>query len=294
MTRRIPLADLGSYARALRRSVLLRSGLAVGAVALLGLALLSALALRDRPAQILPPGSSGIIVLDVSSSITSDTYRQIEAALRTASTSDERYGLVLFSDTAYEALPPGTRAREVGRFRRYFEPLHESVTPAGYPPISIGSLAFPANPWRDTFSGGTRISTGLRLARAVASRDGLEQPSVLLVSDLADDGSDLPALGQAIAGFRRDGIDLRVLALSPSAQDKQLFERVLRHPGALREAAKPPRTLDEQSDEPALRAAAPVTLVIAAAVLLLLLAVNEWWSAPLTWGATRRPAGGRA
>jgi len=37
-----------------------------------------------------------------------------------------------------------------------------------------------------------------------------------------------------------------------------------------------------------------VALVIAAAVLLLLLAVNEWWSAPLTWGATRRPAGGRA
>jgi hypothetical protein len=68
----------------------------------------------------LPAHSSAIVVLDVSASISADTYSRIGATLSSLARSDGRYGLVVFSDQAYEALPPGTPASDLQPLVRYY------------------------------------------------------------------------------------------------------------------------------------------------------------------------------
>ena len=107
-------------------------------------------------------GSDGIVVLDLSASISSDTYAEIGTTLSTLASSGGHYGLVLFSSVAYEALPPGTPARELEPFVRFFR-VH-SPGP-GFAPV------FPVNPWTQSFSEGTAISRGLDLAHSIVVRD---------------------------------------------------------------------------------------------------------------------------
>ena len=49
-------------------------------------------------------------MLDLSASITADTYSRIHQTLQQLVARGGRYGLVVFSNIAYEALPPGTPA----------------------------------------------------------------------------------------------------------------------------------------------------------------------------------------
>ena len=74
-----------------------------------------------------------------------------------------RFGLVLFSDTAYEAIPPGTPSEALRPLVRYFT-LRPARTEGFLP-------TFPVNPWANSFSAGTKISTGLELARGVIIDD---------------------------------------------------------------------------------------------------------------------------
>ena len=76
-------------------------------------------------------------------------------------------GLVLFSDTAYQALPPGTPVAELGPFERFFR-----VAPPTTPGLQPQP---PRSPWTSSFSAGTRISTGLSLALDVLQRDHVAQ-----------------------------------------------------------------------------------------------------------------------
>ena len=124
-------------------------------------------------------------MLDVSASISTDTYSRIGGTLPRSRDSGGRFGLVVFSDQAYEALPPGTPAADLAPLVRYFT-LPQQTQP-GFAPT------FPPNPWRATFSAGTRISAGLELAHRIALEDKPRRPTVVLVSDLDDDPSDLHA-----------------------------------------------------------------------------------------------------
>lgn len=226
----IPLADLGRLkdaARRTRRLRLLAAGVVVGAAAL---ALVVSLGTHPRATAFLPQGTDGIVVLDVSASISNETYGGIAATLDRLARSRGRYGLVLFSDTAYQALPPGTPARELGTFERFFD-VPRQTTPGGAP------LA-PANPWSDQFSAGTRISTGLQLALDVIRARHLGRPGVVLVSDLDDDAGDIEALTNVALAYRKLGIPLRVVGLSPSPEDQRLLTRLLEHPSDLRPAAQ--------------------------------------------------------
>ena len=72
-----------------------------------------------------------------------------------------RAGLILFSDTAYQALPPGTPVTELGSFERFFR-IARPTSPGLQPQP-------PRSPWTSSFSAGTRISTGLSLALDVAA-----------------------------------------------------------------------------------------------------------------------------
>ena len=267
----LPLADAAPLRRLARRTAVER---ALAATALVALVLAAAAAGRNPElgrSTFVRPGSDGIVVLDLSASISSDTYERIGATLADLADSGGRFGLVVFSDVAYEALPPGTPADELRPFVRYFT-LPKQTQPGFLP-------EFPKNPWTDTFSGGTRISTGLELAQEVAVGAQLRRPAYLLVSDLDDDPVDLPRLRRLLTEFEREGASVQIVSLNASPEDERFFNRVLRGPKDIRPARLP----GDRAEQPD-RAAFPVLLAVAALAAVVLLAANELRYARLSWG----------
>lgn len=270
---RIPLASTAGLAPAIRLHRALRLALGGVAAALTVTALVLALGRDGDAARFLPTDAGGVVVLDVSTSVGDDAHRQIYEVLGEAARSGDRFGLIVFSDTAYEALPPGTPSRELEAFRRFFDP----ASPLG-PGLPGGRSP---TPWAISFTGGTKISSGLGLAREVLERDGIRDGGVVLVSDLEDDQEDYAPLAETLIGYRRDEVPLRVVALEPAPPDRALFEQLLPQ-GAVAEAARP-----GQAEAVALtRSGTPAGLVLAVLAALLALAVNELWCGRLVW----RPA----
>jgi hypothetical protein len=282
---RVPLADARPLRSLLLRGRILRVVLALVLVASVVLAIAESMRLRAQPAPVALPNTSAILVVDISSSITSTVYRQIEHTLHTAARSGDRYGLVVFSDVAYEALPPGSPGEELDAYRRFFTPVLPESRP-GSPSPTASELTFPANPWATSFSGGTRISTGLALALRVLEREQIVDPSVTLVSDLADDASDVPTLAIVLGQYDLRRIPLRIVALSPAQPDRALFQSLLSGNGRIEEAPTPPRSAATpliEVDE----TGSPRTLIVLAAALLAALALNELALGRLTWRTSR-------
>jgi hypothetical protein len=271
----IPLADARGLLPLARRTAAVRAGAAAGLVALVVAAILVGREPHTRESTLLPARSDGIIVLDLSASISSDTYSRIGAALGDLAASRGRYGLVVFSDTAYEAFPSGTRSDALLPLVRFFR-VRPQQTPGLLP-------TFPVNPWTHAFSAGTRISTGLDLARSMIIDDRIEKPAVLLVSDLDDDPSDLPKVTSLALAYRREGISLDVVALNPSVEDERLFRRLIGGSGSFTRARLPA----EREAKNAAHTPFPVWLAALAVAVALGLAAHELWAARLTWG--RRP-----
>lgn len=260
----VPLADVQALRAAAARTLLERA-LFVGTVGVLAIA--AVLAAREpalRTESLVPQSSNGIVVLDLSASISADTHRRIRSTLLRLASGGGRYGVVVFSDAAYEALPPGTDPSELQRIARYFD-------------TGQGQLSDP-NPWSVAFSAGTRISAGLQLARSLVDRDRLGKPAVLLVSDLDDDPADVPRLRRELEQLQRRGLVIRVVGLNPAPEDERFFARLLAEPDALRRA-----TLDAPSAGSA-RAHFPLALVAVGVLLALALAGYELWRARLRWG----------
>jgi len=271
----IPIADAAAFDASVGRTRLLRGGLAAALLVAVAGAFAAAPGSSGQ-GSIVPPGTSPVVVLDVSASVSSDRqHRAIAAALRDLADSPGRLGLVLFSDVAYEALPPGTAAAELRPLVRYFEQLARERK----------RRALPAAPWSDSLSGGTKIWAGLALAREMLRRDRIEDGSVVLISDLADAPNDRAQLADAIVSYVRDSIPLRVVALDPDPGDERLFRGFLERPGAL------VRVEDRGGGGhgPSERGRFPAALVAAGAVLMLLLAVNEHALGALSWRGRRSP-----
>ena len=226
--RPIPYGELEAVSALTRRTRALRALLALAALAAaVGVVVLGR---GDaRSAALLPPGSDGLVVLDLSASISTDTYARIGTTLDRLAGSGGRYGLIVFSDTAYLALPPGTPARELGAFARRFD----------VPARTGGTLAVPTSPWTDSFSAGTKISTGLQLALDTIRARRLGRPAVLLVSDLDDDAADLERLAGTALVYQRLGIPVRVVSLNASPEDERYVARLLRRPTDLSVATLP-------------------------------------------------------
>jgi hypothetical protein len=269
----IPLADARSFAPQARRTLAVRAVLALGAI---GLAVAAATQVPGARAshEALASSSDSIVVLDVSSSISGDTYARISNTLERLIASRRRYGLVFFSDVAYQALPAGSPASELRGVLRYFLPQ----------PRPGGKLRLVApSPWSDTFSSGTNISSGLLLADAIVRRDHLRRTGVLLVSDLADEPSDVVAETQAAVQLQNDRIPLRVVALNPAPDDRDYWAQLLGNPRLLTNA---PARRTAVRAAPATRRADvsapfPWALVGASLGLLALLALTEAWGPPL-------------
>jgi hypothetical protein len=265
----IPLADAPALRRSARLTVITCGALAAAAVGL-GLAFL--LVSRQPHTQSivqLPTNADTVLALDLSSSISADTFSRIGGTLATLSRSDARIGLVAFSDQAYEALPPGTPAADLAPLVRYFT-LPRQRQPGFLP-------SFPPNPWQSTFTGGTRISAGMELAHqiAVATR---RRATVVLLSDLDDDPGDLPRLASVLLAFRRDRVPVRIVGLDPSPSDAALFRRLL---GPNTPIVQAP-TLDQLP--PHDRTAFPWTLVALTAAAASAIALGALWAPRLEWG----------
>jgi len=224
----IPFGELDAIAPATRRTLALRVLLGLAAVAT-AVAVVVLSRGETTPQALLPAGSDGLVVLDLSASISSDTYARIGGTLDRLADSGGRYGLIIFSDTAYLALPPGTPAAQLRPFARRFD----------VPARTTGAITVPTNPWTRSFSAGTKISTGIELALDAIREQRLGRPAVLLVSDLDDDAGDRERLTSTALSFRRLGIPARVVGLNPSLEDERYMERLLDRPADLSSAAAP-------------------------------------------------------
>jgi hypothetical protein len=223
--RTIELADFRAFAAAVRRSTRLRAGILALAVLLAIVACLAAPRSATPPPPLVKKGSTALVVVDVSASISSDTYARIASTLDRLRRGGGKVGLVLFSDTAYQALPPGTPAAELASFERFFV-VKQQAQPGLQPQP-------PHSPWTDTFSAGTRISTGLELALQVIREEQVPHPQVLLISDLDDDTTDLESLTSVALAYRHLGVPIDVAGLNPSPQDAAYMQRLLPHGGSI-------------------------------------------------------------
>ena len=271
MSSDIPLADAPAFrTRAIATRVALAALAAAAAAAALGV-LLSSRSPHSQTLVALPSKANVVVVLDLSASISSDSFSRIGGTLRALSQTSEHVGLVVFSDDAYEALPTGTPAADLAPLVRYF------TLPAQSEPGFMPS--FPANPWANTFTAGTVISSGLELAIdiAVAQRP---RAAVMLVSDLDDDPSDLPALAAVAEVARHDAVPIRILGLNPSPADIEYFATLF-GPNAPIVAAP---TIEQAA--PTARTPFPWLLVLLTLAAAIALALREGWAPRLAWRRT--------
>lgn len=265
----IPLGDLRRLRSLRRRTAVVRAALVVVLVALVAAVAAVSVHAQSPTLRFLPRGSTGIVVLDLSASISTDTYERIGETLRELGHTNGRYGLVVFSDVAYEALPPGTPSAALLPYARYFT----------LPPAPSGFLPqFPTNPWTNSFSGGTRIASGLALALRLIREEHVQHPAVVLVSDLDDDGGDIKTLAGVALAYRQANIPVHVVALNPQPKDQQLFERLLEQAATVEHARLPGEKVK------ATGARVPPLLAALVVAVALALAVNELWGARLVWG----------
>ncbi len=272
-----------------RRTRWLRIALAAAALGLLLGAFGLARNLHALPTSYFATGSGGIVVLDLSTSVDAQKSQRVMRVLQSLAETEGRIGLVVFSDSAYEMLPPDTRSEELRPMLRFFDQGAAGFGgPRGFGGRGGGNPSpNPArpreeSPWSLAFRGGTRISTGLAEARQVIAREGDRSLSVLLLSDLDDSGFDTAALTEELTTYERDGIRLRVIPLFPAQEDRKMFTAIagkgvlVDRPELLRNT-----TVRERLT---LVGSSPWALVCVGAVLLGLLALNERWCARLTWG----------
>jgi hypothetical protein len=285
-SRGLPTSATAELGREHRRTRAVRLALAAVALALLVVAILVSRDLHALPTSYFATGSGGVVVLDLSTSVDELKAQRAQRVLRSMAETEGRVGLVVFSDTAYEMLPPDTRSEELRPLLRFFAPppgfrrdrfgfrTRRNAQPPPQPrPIET--------PWSLSFRGGTKISTGLAEARAVIHREGNPRLSVLLLSDLDDSGFDTSALIEELNAYDRDGIELRVIPLFPAQEDIDLFQRIAGKDALVQRAELVRNT--SVKEELTLVGSSPWALVWILAALLGLLALNERFCAGLSW-----------
>jgi hypothetical protein len=258
----IPLAAPGAIVRRARQTWVVRIALAIALVVTLVLAFLSSRTPKSSDA-LLPDGRSSIVALDLSWSVSSRNAALVGQTLSSFARSGRKLGLVLFSDTAYEALPPGTSSDALKPFARIFTDRKNDL-----------------NPWRATFSAGTKIGVALERARLMLHEAHVANGSVVLISDLDDSPADEPDLARALVTYQREGIPIRMVGINPVAEDVRYFQAAL-GPGG---GSVTTVGTDKATEIQQAGGAFPVGLVVAAGLIALLLALNEQALGRLTWG----------
>lgn len=257
-TRSIPTPDAAALRGARLRTGAVRIVLVALACGLLGAAFLSARSLEPRSSELTPGGRSGVVVIDLSLSIVSRDYAQVRGVLERLIRADNPMGLVVFSDTAYELLPPRTPAKELRPLLRFFT-------------VRGGEL--PPNPWTPSFQAGTRISSALQLAQDMLVRDRVAPASILLISDLESAPSDFGPLGQVLSRIEQTSTTVRVVPLSSSSDSIAFFGRLLGNDAFVNPVE--PNAGAVPLLDVALSGESPRWLLLAAALCLVALAAHE-------------------
>ncbi|HUF01696.1 MAG TPA: vWA domain-containing protein [Gaiellaceae bacterium] len=239
------------------RTLVLRAALGLALLATLAVASLIARSEDVRQAPLVPHGRTGIMVLDVSASTSETAFAQ---TIQKLATGDERVGLIAFSDTAYELLPPGSPGKELLPLLRYFLPGEDGSEPPAQ------------NPW-DAFRAGTRISEGLRLAGEVFSREGVRDGSILLVSDFEILPDEIQRVADQVALLRGDGVEVRLVPLNPTPERRARMNAILGGAAVLRDETPDAEVRAPESES--LAALAPWAFVGVVALLVAVLTANE-------------------
>ncbi len=264
----VALADLEELHTRAQRTAVVRIVLALALVGTLALLFDVARSAGAGRAAVFPEGTNtGVVVLDMSASISGPTYARVATTLRGIVDANQSIGLVMFSDSAYELLPPNSPPGALLQFIPFFTPLRYY----GSTPI------FGQTPW-DTFSGGTRIATGLDMARKALLRAKVPHGAILLVSDLDDTNSDQGLLTDEARRLRTAHIPVRVVPLFPAAADVRFFSALFG-----RNVFVDPRVFTHTAKRHAESVAAPApwALLLLGGLLVILLAGNERWNGRL-------------
>ena len=264
----VPLADLPRVRFPLQRTSLVRVLLAAAVAGTFSLLFLTARSAGAGRAAVFPEGiDTGVVALDMSASISGPTYSRVATTLRGIANANQSVGLVMFSDSAYELLPPNSPPGALVQFIPYFVPVRYF----GSTPV------FSQSPW-DTFMGGTRVATGLEMARAALERAGVRHGAILLVSDLDDSNSDQGLLDQEALTLREQHIPVRIVPLFASEHNVNLFRALFGDSSIV-----DPRVFTHTATRRAASVAAtqPWTLLLLGGALVLLLAGNERWNGRL-------------
>jgi Mg-chelatase subunit ChlD len=244
-----------------RRTRLVWTALAGATLAALAVFAVQARAQPETPA-ILSPGTDAVVVVDLSGSAlaSSEGISRVLGAL--ARDPRRHLGLVVFSESAYEALPPST---PVAGLKGWLE-LFRQNTPWEYP-------------WSPSFASGTVISSGLVLARRILRRDHVSHPHVILVSDLADADPDLQKLSTVVAEYQRERIDLRIIKVTPGSTPDTGSASSLPNASFVADAAS--RIVDPTA--PSGSGMLPLLLAVLVCLVAGLALANELALHPLSW-----------
>jgi hypothetical protein len=274
----IPLAEVASFRRIARRTAVVRLVLAVALALAAAAAVTEAQRLDVGESTLFAPGASGVLVLDLSSSIDAAPPAEISGVMRRLVDAGGRAGLVLFSDVAYEALPSNASTDELRPYLRFFRRV---------PDLSRAQRILPrfrnrriVTPWSRSFRGGTRISAGLEVARRMI-RDSSGPKQVMLVSDLNDSLFDISSLSAALLEYRRDGIRLRIVPINATGDSRAFFAKRVGRSAFVRRAEF--QRVREQTDTRTTAGTSPAVLVVLTVLLAGLLGLNELWCGRLGW-----------
>lgn len=258
----VGIADLKELNTQVRRTALVRVVLALALLGTLALAYDVARSAGTGRAAVFPEGTStGVVALDMSASISGPVYARVATTLEGIVNANQSIGLIMFSDTAYELLPPNSPPSALLQFVQFFTPIR----------FYGGMPIFEQSPW-DTFMGGTRVASGLEMARKALIGAKVKHGAILLVSDLDDATSDRGLLADEALLLRSKHIPVRIVPLFASASNIQFF-------GALfgRRAFVDPSVFTHTAQRHAqpIAAPAPWGLLLLGALLVVLLAGNE-------------------
>ena len=262
------LGDLPGLRRWADRTTVVRVGLALALAATLsGAILLGRSAGSGRPA-LLPEGrKTGVVVVDMSGSVSGGRFKAVAAVLRGLAVANQAMGLVMFSDSAYELLPPNSPTSSLLAFEHFFDP---QAAGNGEPP-------FGTTPW-DQFSAGTRISSGLSMGRQALLRAGVTHGALVLISDLADSSTDQQSLVAEASALKKAHIPVRIIPANATPANEAVFAALFGRSSFVRPSAY--RTTVSEKIQP-VASSWPLALIFVGAVLVGLLATNELFNTRL-------------
>jgi hypothetical protein len=276
----IPLAEIASFQRVARRTAAVRIVLAIALVLSAAAALTAADRLDVGETTLFVPGASGVLVLDLSSSIDAAPPAEISGVMRRLVDAGGRAGLVLFSDVAYEALPASSSTEELRPYLRFFRRPRQAGNGRNFVPLPAFRRRRVVTPWSRSFRGGTSISAGLEAARRMIRSSGGPK-EVMLISDLNDSLFDIAALSATLLEYRQDSIRLRIVPVNATGDSRAFFTKRVGRAAFVRRAefqGGPTRTATRTTT-----GRSPRVLMALAVLIALLLGANELWCGRLVW-----------